>query len=51
LHLTGNQLTDACLEHLKGLTKLKVLYIQNIKVHDADLQKLQQALPNCYIFH
>ncbi len=37
------------LEHLKRLTKLQSLYLQNTKVTDAGVKKLQQALPQCKV--
>jgi hypothetical protein len=60
LYLDGNYITDAGLEHLKGLAQLDTLGLGSAKrnfvyvgtnVTDAGVQKLQQALPNCYIYH
>jgi hypothetical protein len=41
--------TDARLEHLKGLTSLQSLYLQKPKVTDAGVKDLQSALPKCKI--
>ena len=45
------RVSDAGLVHLKGLLKLRHLYLFNTNVTDAGIQKLQQALPNCGITH
>jgi hypothetical protein len=37
--------------NLKGLTQLQILDLQRTKVTDAGVAKLQQALPNCKIYH
>ena len=47
--LANTSVTDAGLEHLKGLTKLKELDLESTNVTDAGVKKLQQALPNCKI--
>ena len=35
--------------HLKGLTNLRELYLDETKVTDAGLAAMQQTLPNCKI--
>ena len=49
LLLSSTQVTDAGLEHLKGLTALQWLLLSNTQVTDAGVARLQQALPNCEI--
>jgi len=39
------------LEHLSGLTGLKILWLGDTQVTDEGVKKLQQALPNCDIIH
>ncbi|MCH8045611.1 MAG: hypothetical protein IID44_18015 [Planctomycetes bacterium] len=51
LMLDNTRVTDAGLEHLDGLTNLQRLYLSDTNVTDAGVAKLQQALPNCEIFH
>ena len=51
LHLEDTQITDAGLAHLNGLTKLWLLDLVNTQVTDEGVKKLQEALPNCKIFH
>ncbi|MFP6618427.1 MAG: hypothetical protein VB877_03705 [Pirellulaceae bacterium] len=51
----GMNITDGCLVHLKGLTKLKELSLANTHpkpgaITDAGVAKLQKALPNCSIY-
>jgi len=41
--------TDAGLEHLKGLTTLQELHLSHTKVSDEGVKKFQQALPKCKI--
>ena len=49
LYSTG--VTDAGLEHLKGLTSLQTLILTDTKVTDDGFKELQQALPSCKIFY
>jgi len=49
LRLYCTQITDAGLEHLKRLNKLKWLSLDGTQVTDAGVKKLKQALPNCQI--
>ena len=49
LILGGTSVTDAGLEHLKALADLERLDVRRINVTDEDVEKLQQALPNCKI--
>jgi hypothetical protein len=49
LTLHGDCITDARLEHLRGLTNLKTISIRSTKVTDEGIKGLQQALPNCEI--
>ena len=46
---TLTKVTDAGLEHLKGLTNLEGLWLDHTKVTDADVARLKQALPDCQI--
>ena len=43
----GNEVSD--LTPLENLTKLKVLWLINTHITDAQVKQLQQALPNCEI--
>ena len=45
LCLNDTQVTDAGLVQLKGLTKLRQLFLQDTQVTDAGVKDLQQALP------
>ena len=45
------EVTDAGLEHLKALTKLRYLNLEGTQFADDALEKLQQALPRCKIEH
>ena len=47
LSLVGTQITDAGLEHLKGMNQLRHLYLDRTKITDVGGKKLQEALPNC----
>ena len=49
IHLIGTQVTDAGLEHLKGLTSLQRLDLTGTQVTGAGVKMLKQALPNCSI--
>jgi hypothetical protein len=49
LFLQDTNITDAGLEHLRGLTGLTWLVVRDTKVTDAGVKKLQQALPDCFI--
>ncbi len=50
LYLHNTQVTNAGLEHLKGMTSLQYLNLKNTQVTDEGVQRLQRALPNCEIF-
>jgi hypothetical protein len=49
--VSGDNLTDGGLEHLKGLTNLQKMSFSNTGVTDEGVKNLQQALPNCKIEH
>ncbi len=49
LNLASAKVTDAGLEHLKGLTQLNWLGLHGTRVTEAGVKKLQRALPNCEI--
>ena len=51
LDLTGTEITDAGLFHLKGLNYLICLDSRYTKVTDEGANKLQEALPKCWIGH
>ena len=42
-------ITDAGLAHLKGLTKLKRISLEETQVTDAGVKALQKALPDCEV--
>jgi hypothetical protein len=42
VRLTGTQVTDADLEHLKGLTRLHALWLESTRVTDAGLEHLER---------
>ena len=48
-YLSGTKISDAGLEHLKGLKNLKVLRLDRTKVTDAGVAELKKALPGCRI--
>ena len=50
VELNRTQVTDAGLEHLKGLTSLQTLKLGGSQVTDADVNELKKALPKCDIF-
>jgi hypothetical protein len=45
----GTQFTDAGLQDLKALTRLKMLYVSGGLASDAAIKELRAALPNCAI--
>jgi hypothetical protein len=45
----GTAVTDAGLDHLKGLPKLRNLYVWQTKVTQAGVDRLKQALPQVQI--
>ena len=47
--LMDTQVTDAGLEHLKGMTNLRYLHLGDTQVTDAGVNELKKALPNCRI--
>jgi hypothetical protein len=49
LNLSDTPISDAGLEHLKGLTQLQGLMLAHTKVTDAGVRELQKALPKCSI--
>ncbi|MDP7033838.1 MAG: hypothetical protein QF752_05050, partial [Planctomycetota bacterium] len=50
LDLRGPETTDEVLaEKLKGLTKLKELFLEGTQITDAGVQELKKALPDCMI--
>jgi hypothetical protein len=51
LRLGGWQFTDDALEHLAWLTNLEYLEFSGTQLTDDGVRNLQEALPNCEIFH
>ena len=49
--LGGTQVTNADLMQLAELTELERVYLAGTQVTDEGVEKLQQALPNCKIYH
>ena len=47
IHLERTEITDAGLVHLKGLTNLHTLWLDDTLVSPAGVAELQKALPNC----
>jgi len=45
------KITDVGLMHLKGLKNLEKLVLTETNVTDAEVEKLQQALPKCQVYH
>jgi hypothetical protein len=43
--------TDRGLEHLRGLTNLKLLDLYDTRVSDAGVRALQKALPKAEVSH
>jgi len=51
LELGDTEIGDAGLKHLMGMTNLEKLRLDDTQVSDDGIKELQQALPNCRIFH
>ncbi len=51
LNLRGTQVTDAGLVHLKELADLGELDLKKTQVTNKGVKQLQQALPDCIIYH
>ena len=51
MDISGTQITDFGLEHLKGLTQLHSVDLSNTGVTDDGVKRLQQMLPKCNIQH
>jgi hypothetical protein len=49
LEIDRTQVTDAGLEHLKGLTKLEGLSLEETDVTNEGVKKFQKLLQNCHI--
>jgi hypothetical protein len=47
--LNGTQITDAGIEHLKGVTKLGYLDLSGTQITDAGIQQLKQSMPKLQI--
>ena len=52
LDLSGSsEITDGGLVHLEDLPKLEKLFVFQTQVSDEGVKNLQQALPNCKVYH
>lgn len=51
LYIISNSITNAGLEHLTGLSTLRKMNIGGSHISDSGVKKLQEALPNCEIYH
>ncbi len=51
LDLSHTQITDAGLQHLERLNELRTLSLEGTQTTKEGVKKLQQALPNCHIYH
>ena len=49
LQLTSDQITDAGVEHLKGLTQLKTIMLRSTAMSAEEINAWRAALPNCQI--
>jgi hypothetical protein len=49
LVLNGTKITDAGLEHVKGMTRLQMLAVVGTQVTDVGMQKLKESLPTLKI--
>ena len=47
--LSKTEVTDAGLEHIKGLTKLEMLDLRKTRVTDEGVKRLEEGLPDCLI--
>ncbi|NQU24227.1 MAG: hypothetical protein HQ567_23340 [Candidatus Nealsonbacteria bacterium] len=51
LRFDGTEVSDAGLVHLEDLTDLEAVYLRAMQVTNEGVKKLQEALPNCQIYH
>jgi hypothetical protein len=51
LVFVNTRITDAGLEHLNGLARLESLALYDTQVTEEGVKKLQEALPNCEVYH
>jgi hypothetical protein len=51
LYIFDTQITDAGLEHLKGLPRLGFLVLNQTRVTENGIQRFRQVLPKCKIQH
>lgn len=49
LYLSNTRVTDAGLEHLRGLMQLRFLDLRGTQVTEAGVRELERALPNGFI--